>query len=379
MNTCCEVGDRIINVECEYENGKFTFLLLPACLPERFTVRFKAPADFKSGDMVVVKDVVMPVKTLAMTNCDTGQFAAGVMVLVEVDWIRKLCFIAGSNATMTRLPIKALLQDTDFYVGLNGNDSTGDGTLDTPWATIEGALDHLKTYIGCGFLATIKVLDGTYEMDERIYIWDGCLPGGRIRLTSASEDPTKVILNWDNAATVSGANIIMVHNTVAIIDNLTLRVANAGNLQSIVAAFSNAYLSTNSLHVEVAGNAIYSVFIANSNSRLDINGGGRNCIEVKTEHELQMGAFVWAVYSSLLYVAVSEVKWSGTVHLTQGFAVAECTSNIRFDGQTTTFSGGTITGPRYNINRNAICTTGQNENYLPGNQSGSVSRGGIYY
>ncbi len=53
MGTCyCERGDRIIDVGCDRENGKFLLRGLPDCLPSLFTARFRAPADAPDGRAV---------------------------------------------------------------------------------------------------------------------------------------------------------------------------------------------------------------------------------------------------------------------------------------------------------------------------------------
>ncbi len=105
MTTCgCEKVDRIIDVDCEYADGKFKFRKLPSCLPELFTVRFKAPADFTEGDTIIVKEFEMPVTTPGMTTAPTGLFANGAIMHCDIDMDRKLAFIWQSAGQGGMLP-----------------------------------------------------------------------------------------------------------------------------------------------------------------------------------------------------------------------------------------------------------------------------------
>ncbi len=380
MTTCgCEKMDRIIDVDCEYAVGKFKFRKLPSCLPELFTVRFKAPADFTEGDTIIVKEFEMPVTTPGMTTAPTGLFANGAIIHCDIDMDRKLAFIIQSGECDCEPEMKALTQDTDFYVGLDGDDLDGDGTLASPWATLSGALDHLRGYHGRGYTATIKILDGTYKMNDRVYIWDGCLPGGTIRVTSASGNPESVVLHWPNAASINQTTGIMVHNTSAIIDSITIRVREMASDQNALVAYANALLSINSLIFEISRDTGRSIIMASSSSRIDLVNGSRNYIEVKTDPGIKIGSFIRSIYSCLIAFHISEIRWSGPAQFTTGFVHADFGATVLFVAPNTQFVGGTITGPRYFATRCGVCGTGKGENYLPGSQNGTVTRNGVYY
>ncbi len=56
-----------------------------------------------------------------------------------------------------------LTADTTFYVATTGSDSTGDGTVGKPWATIQHAVDYVVNSLDCNSnQVTIQVADGTY-------------------------------------------------------------------------------------------------------------------------------------------------------------------------------------------------------------------------
>ncbi len=92
MSCECEKKDRIIDAECCYDGGKFFLGRLPACLPRLFTVRFTAPADYSAGDVIVVDDKELPVRTPGMTAATSGLFKAGAVMHCDVDMDRKMVF-----------------------------------------------------------------------------------------------------------------------------------------------------------------------------------------------------------------------------------------------------------------------------------------------
>ena len=62
--------------------------------------------------------------------------------------------------------------DTNFYVAIDGNDTTGDGTPDNPWATINYALEYLDDYIIMpNRYVTINVGPGHYDCVETVEIF----------------------------------------------------------------------------------------------------------------------------------------------------------------------------------------------------------------
>jgi len=58
---------------------------------------------------------------------------------------------------------KLIATDTTFYISASGNDTTGAGSLASPWATVSKVLTYLTEYaIAKGVWVTIQLVDGQY-------------------------------------------------------------------------------------------------------------------------------------------------------------------------------------------------------------------------
>lgn len=88
---CCNRS--IIDVDCINEDGKFILGIPAGCLPGVFTVRFRAPADYVTGNVVVFKDMELPVRTPGMEAAASGIFKSGGIVHCDIDLVRKIAFI----------------------------------------------------------------------------------------------------------------------------------------------------------------------------------------------------------------------------------------------------------------------------------------------
>lgn len=75
-----------------------------------------------------------------------------------------------------------LAEDVTVYVANTGNDITGDGSFDTPFATIQKAIDALPKHLG-GHTAEISVGFGVYP--ERLTVKD--FSGGRLIIGKPGE------------------------------------------------------------------------------------------------------------------------------------------------------------------------------------------------
>ena len=65
-----------------------------------------------------------------------------------------------------------LTSDTTFYIATTGNDSTGDGTVGFPWASLAGAIDNIDAGydISPRIIVTISVAAGTYTLNNEVKI-----------------------------------------------------------------------------------------------------------------------------------------------------------------------------------------------------------------
>lgn len=92
---------KIIDVDCTFENGKFVMTLLPGMLPSLFTIRFTTPVDYTAGDVVVVKDKELPVRTPGMAAATSDIFKAGAVIHCDIDMDRELAFLTAGNIQWT--------------------------------------------------------------------------------------------------------------------------------------------------------------------------------------------------------------------------------------------------------------------------------------
>lgn len=91
---CCNpVGRHITDVDCVYETGRFVLQCVPPDLPELFTIRFTAPADYTQGDVIAIGDKEFPVRTSGMTSAASGNFVAGVVIHCDIDLDREIAFL----------------------------------------------------------------------------------------------------------------------------------------------------------------------------------------------------------------------------------------------------------------------------------------------
>jgi hypothetical protein len=96
---------------------------------------------------------------------------------------------AGGNLTASG-PRVRLAAALSLYVATTGNDTTGDGSVGAPWATIQKAIDYtVDTYDFNGYEVTINVADGTYAENVNLRSFAGA---GRINLEGNTTTPANV-------------------------------------------------------------------------------------------------------------------------------------------------------------------------------------------
>lgn len=93
-----------------------------------------------------------------------------------------------------------LTVDTTFYVATTGSDTTGDGSVGSPWATLQHASDTIANKLDLsGKTVTIQVADGTYDG----VAWYGYTGVGNIVWLGNNTTPANVIIQ--NGATPFGS------------------------------------------------------------------------------------------------------------------------------------------------------------------------------
>jgi hypothetical protein len=244
--------------------------------------------------------------------------------------------------------------DTTYYVSTSGNDTTGDGSVGTPWATIQHAIDYLVEFVDTAtYNVTIQLVDGTYtDSGTVLKTVNGA---GKVTIQGNSADNTDVIVNSSN------------HNfrveacgTPYVLQYMTLR--NSGTNKNCVQATLGANINLKEVSVDATNSTgSYSyIFLSQStaligltdcefggdcNSVLRCQGGTINCYN--TDFTLN-GTCDWA------YAFYLSSEFGGLLGM-----------NITFNG-----SG---TGKRYSISINSyarISTT--STTYFPGDVAGTV-------
>jgi hypothetical protein len=71
---------------------------------------------------------------------------------------------AATPGAMSEVSRRLLSEDTIFWVSLDGNDFTGDGTEANPWYSVHYAFGYILTYIDCnGFAPVVMMKPGDYN------------------------------------------------------------------------------------------------------------------------------------------------------------------------------------------------------------------------
>ncbi len=143
----CEKADRIIDVDCYFDSGKFFMRKMPGCLPRLFTIRFIAPDDYNTGDVIVVDDKELPICTPGMTSATSGLFKAGAVMLCNVDLDRKLAFIhAGFGSSYTDCMHRCYFEKLELWASDLGDDQNGTGSQANPLRSMTGVFAYLNEH-----------------------------------------------------------------------------------------------------------------------------------------------------------------------------------------------------------------------------------------
>lgn len=159
-----------------------------------------------------------------------------------------------------------ITSDTKIHVSASGDDSTGDGSNDAPYATITQALSSIANVaISADATVTISVADGTYNDHPAIIVTS--LFSGRVNIIGNAEFPGNVVLNMaENAIGISVSGVQMGHISGFIIKAHTSIPGNIG-----VSVVSSGSIS-NLTHMKIVGFSSYGV-VVNTNAVIHSQGG----------------------------------------------------------------------------------------------------------
>lgn len=275
---------------------------------------------------------------------------------------------AGQMAAMAQIGVGVrtlAVGNLIFYVATTGSDSTGDGTVGTPWATIQHAWDVLQqTWDLAGqYTATINIANGTYAglvANGPITGWNGA---NSIVFVGNAGSPTSVIVN-------NGAGNAFSANFGAQFTVTGCRVtASASGMDSLS---PGSQINFNNVDFGACGFA--HVFA---------NGG--NC-QATGNYTISGSApsHLMAQLCGTLECNGRTVTFSGSPAFSSGFAQCLRTSSIYAGGMTFAGTFAAATGPRFAVSLNSVIETGTagvNLNYFPGNSAGTAvgATFGTYY
>ncbi|NOZ93898.1 MAG: hypothetical protein GXP47_04025, partial [Acidobacteria bacterium] len=173
---------------------------------------------------------------------------------------------------------------TRYYVATDGNDSTGDGSFASPWATIEHALDSVQD----GSL--ILVEPGTYtgRTHLRGHFAQGVTVRSSVRFRALLRNNDRVITTYDGCSGITiqgfdiahdgpGAGALVIHVDGGGSEGLVKDLIFRGNV--LHDSYNNDILKINNsvTDITVQGNVFYNQ--AGTDEHMDINSAARITVE----------------------------------------------------------------------------------------------------
>lgn len=250
-----------------------------------------------------------------------------------------------------------LLANTTYYVATTGNDTTGNGTSGSPWATLQHAANYIQQNIDSGgFAINVAVAAGSYAAGATVS--GSLVGGGTLTFTGDPVTPSNVVI------ASSGNNFEAVNGAAFTVNGFEL--TNSGSSGSCLNAayggvinFENINFgtSTGAAHV-VAGE--FGAVLAIGNYTISGNATTHGSVTA----------------GGVLDISGKTISLSGTPAFSNSFVAAVYGGSLYAPG--ITFSG-SATGIRYNAILNGVIqTSGGGANYFPGSTAGSTSLGGQY-
>lgn len=299
-----------------------------------------------SQEWTVVNNTTGAFSITAKTAAGTGVVIVGTQI-VYGDGTNIYAGPGGTSSVRTRLTA-----DTSFYIATTGNDTTGGGTISSPWLTINKGITYIQTNIDlAGFTATVKVADGTYS--GGISVTQPFTGAGSVKVIGNVATPANCIIS-----TTGGTHGVFILNTgvvLNLVDGFTITSSATDNVIAIQGAFVG--IGTNMILGASGG---YKLVARGAGAVIGLTGGytstGNAVAEIAAEDNAELVA------------NNNTITLTGTPAYSSGFAVAD-TGGLLV-AYTMTFVG-SATGPRYNTSTMGnIYTNGAGATYFPGNAGG---------
>ena len=257
-----------------------------------------------------------------------------------------------NSVATTRVKLAA---NTTYYVATTGNDTTGNGTSGSPWATIQKAVNYVTNNVDAqGYTVTISVANGTYTGSVTV---NAPLVGtGTVYITGNTSTPSSCIIS-----TTSNCFNVLNAGPAVIIQGFQIQSSGS----------KGVYVNTGG-NVQI-GNVVFGTCSAEHMFATDFGQ-----IQIISGYAISGSATThYSCYQNGLIQGNSfTVTISGTPNFSNAFAYALVVGIIQ--AYSITFSG-TATGVRYSGGLNSVIgTNAGGANYFPGNSGGSVNSGAQY-
>lgn len=252
-----------------------------------------------------------------------------------------------------------LTANSNFYVNSStGNDSTGDGSSGTPWATIQKAIDTIHDgYDLAGFTVQINAT-GTFSAGAIISGPFVGQKGDTDVFISGSSCTLSLTTTTAGFNITGGARVKIGSITASSTTNTTIFLANDGGTVVTLTAMSIGAIGSGN-HIQ-AGNG--AVVLANATTWAITGNCGRH-VYVSTNAVVNIVGTAYTISASL--------TWS------LSFVAADTMGNL--EANSCTGLGTAATGTRYTQNGlSLIWTGGGGASYFPGNAAGTTANSAVY-
>jgi len=271
-------------------------------------------------------------------------------------WVKKT-----KAETMAALEIReSLTANRAYYVRTDGDDANNGltNTAGGAFLTIQAAVNAVSLLDIKGYTVTINVADGTYTTPVNLKNCIGFAADGNLVITGNSTTPANVIISTTSASCFTATGLSVGWRII----NLKVQTTTFGNC--LYAQSGSSLRFGNLVFGSCAGSHMRSESGAyiGSISSYAITGGAVN--------------HMFATFGSGMVVNSITITSTGTFAFTQ-FANAAFAGWMQCNANT--YTGGTITGKRYDATLNGVVnTSGGGANYFPGDAAGTTATGGQY-
>ncbi len=260
-------------------------------------------------------------------------------------------------------PRIALTGPLTIYVATTGNDVTGNGTVGSPFATLQRAWDYCQQKLDLqGYQLTIQLANGTYAAAATncVGLMLGQSPTQQVNITGNLSTPSNVILTaTSNAATISVRGAARVN-----IRGMRLG-STGGTLAHCLLATEAGFIYTDTMEFTTTSGGCLVATIGGS---IYVNGAISVIANANYMFFADSGGFIGCIGRTITFPFI--ITFSAATAYTYPFGRIDCDS-------CTFVNAFNVNGARY-VSLGWINTNGSGPNYFPGTVAGSLFGYGLY-